>query len=208
MMTFDLERMLGLSGGSFFLYGQDGHGRGVTTEHAGDFQTVSNIDGPAFTQGREYWGLQPRADGRTTFKLGKQDANADFCALDSAASFINSSFGPVPNVPLPTFPDPSVGCATFFEPCEELWAGVGVYDGAPDGRTWGWSDWGDEGAVSVLELLLRPAFCDGLFPGGYHVGAWYHSGNFTDLGLGPRHSENYGYFLLAEQLLWKECCDA
>jgi len=46
--TFDMESILGWKGGTFFLHGQNGHGRGITDRHVGDNQVLSNIDAPDF----------------------------------------------------------------------------------------------------------------------------------------------------------------
>ncbi|QDU56511.1 hypothetical protein [Aeoliella mucimassa] len=55
ILDFDLEQIAGLSGGTFFLYGQQGHGSGITEDFVGDFQTISNIDAGDFSQVSEYW---------------------------------------------------------------------------------------------------------------------------------------------------------
>lgn len=47
MMTAELDQMGLAPGGTFFLYGQNGHGRGLTERHVGDFQVLSNIDAAA-----------------------------------------------------------------------------------------------------------------------------------------------------------------
>ncbi len=207
ILTFDLDRIAGMQDGIFFLYGQEGHGRGITGEFVGDYQTLSNIDAPNFTQVSEYWWLQPLADGLVTFKIGKQDTNADFAVLDAAASFIQSSFGFPPNIPLATFPNPGLGSAVYLTPNEEWWFGCGVFDGAPDGRTWGFSDLGRGGALSLYEAIYRPAFAEGRLPGGYHVGGWYHSAEVNEIATGDPHSGNHGLYLLAEQFVWNESTD-
>lgn len=207
ILTADLDAIAGLTDGVFFLYGQEGHGTGLTADFVGDFQTLSNIDAPNFTQVSEYWWLQPVADGLLTFKVGKQDANADFCALDTAASFIGSSFGFIPTIPLPSFPNPAVGAAAYLTPAEAWWFGAGVYEGSPDGRTWGWSDLGRDGAFSIYEAIWRPAFVDGRFAGAYHAGAWHHSGEFTEIATGDPHAGNHGFYLCAEQFVWHESAD-
>ncbi len=207
ILTFDLDRIAGLQDGIFFLYGQEGHGRGITGEFVGDYQTLSNIDAPNFTQVSEYWWLQPVADGLVTFKIGKQDCNADFAALDAASSFIQSSFGFPPNIPLATFPNPGLGSAVYLTPNDEWWFGCGVFDGASDGRMWGFSDLGRGGALSLYEAIYRPAFAEGRLPGGYHAGAWYHSAEVNGIATGAPHSGNHGFYLLAEQFVWNESTD-
>jgi hypothetical protein len=50
VLTADLDEMGFFPGGTFFIYGQNGHGRGLTGEHVCDCQTFSNIDAPDFVQ--------------------------------------------------------------------------------------------------------------------------------------------------------------
>lgn len=204
ILTCDLDRMAGLKDGLLFVYGQEAHGKGITGDYVGDFQTLSNLDAPPLTQLSEYWWLQPFADGLLAFKVGKQDANADFCALDSAASFIGSSFGFIPTIPLPSFPHPALGSALYVTPTETLWFGAGVFDGSPNGETSGFEDLGSDGAFSIYEAIWRPAFHDGRFAGGYHAGIWHHSGEFEAIADGTPHHGNWGWYLANEQFLWHE----
>ena len=78
----------------------------------GDYQMVDNIDaGEEFTQVTEFWWEREFIDGLVTVRLGKQDANAEFSVVDLGGDFINSSFGIVPNVPMPAWPDPAWACS-------------------------------------------------------------------------------------------------
>lgn len=125
-------------GGTFFLFAQDLHGRGISEDFVGDYQTLSNID--AFRnnmQVSEYWWERSLWDGFLTVRLGKQDANTEFAVVPVAMDFIGSSFGGPVNIPMPTYPDPALGVTTMFQVSEELSCNVGIYDGAADGRSWG-----------------------------------------------------------------------
>ncbi|MFA8021069.1 hypothetical protein ACEN2Q_25310 [Bremerella cremea] len=85
----------------------------MTTDYLGDYQTLSNLDSDPFTQISEYWWMQEFGEGDVWFKIGTQDANANFCPLDLAGDLVGSSFGLIPNVPKPTFPRPGMGLAGF-----------------------------------------------------------------------------------------------
>ncbi|MEZ6115010.1 MAG: carbohydrate porin [Pirellulaceae bacterium] len=203
-MTFDAEKILGIEGGSLFVYFEDGHGIGITNDFLGDFQTISNIDAGDLTQVSEYWWLQQFGENAWC-KLGKQDGNADFCASDLSGDFINSSFGLIPNVPIPTFPDPGVGFAGFWQTTEKLGIGSGVYDGSPDGRKWGWSGLGNEGYFWVTEVV---GICSQLDLT-WRWGNWWHTAETDVISAGAPASRdgNHGWYVIFDQILFREAED-
>ncbi len=213
-LTLDTEKLALWRGGTFFLYGQNGHGRGITEEHVGDIQVLSNIDAEDFTQVSEYWYEQVLLDGRLRFILGKQDCNAEFCALDYGADFINSSFGPMPTIPMPTFPDPALGAAVFAEAGKSLSVAAAIYDGAGQGGTSGFNTAfdGEGGAFSILELAWKPRLkSDGALRGNYRAGLWYHSDELEEIGAEsdpPSLCGNHGFYVALEQRLFKSADDA
>jgi hypothetical protein len=150
--TLDTERLGLWCGGTIFFYLQNGHGEGITEEHVGDVQTISNLDAHDFTQISEYWVEQSLFGDQLRIVLGKQDANADFGALDYGGDFINSSFGVIPTVPMPTFPDPALGAVAFLEPADWMALGAGMYDGAPDGGSSGFDTAfdGEDGGFGIV----------------------------------------------------------
>lgn len=208
-LTMDMDYLADIRGGTFFVYGQDLHGRGVTLDHVGDYQMLSNLDNPDnFTQVSEFWWQQEWADGLVWMKLGKQDANADFAALDLGGDFLGSSIGLIPTVPIPTFPSPGLGVAMFASLTETASIGGGVYDGAPDGRTWGFDTLGAGGSISILEFKIDPQLA--LFggkPAAYRVGAWHHSGDWDALDGSQTYSYNHGWYMAFDQLLLLEADD-
>lgn len=106
---------MGWNGTTFFIYLENGNGSGITESYVGDLQVLSNIDADNFTQISEYIIAHSFAGERLGIKVGKQYANVDINVADNAGDFINSSFGIMPNVPLPTFPDPGLGIAAFYD---------------------------------------------------------------------------------------------
>ena len=202
-VTADLDRIGFFPGGTLFLYGENGHGRGITERHVGDFQRLSNIDAPDFVQVSEYWWERGLFEGFLTVRLGKQDCNADFAVVQSAADFINSSFGFHPTIPMPTFPAPSMAAAAFFEITDWLSFDAGVWDGAPAIGNWGLSGTGV--TFSIYEVKATYDLF-GVLPGDAHIGLWYHSDQWDD--VAPNSAAtfrgNHGIHCEAEQRLFKE----
>jgi porin len=211
--SFDTERLGLWRGGSLFFYFQNGHGRGLT-EYVGETQLISNLDAHDFTQVSEYWLEQRLLGGRVRIKLGKQDANIDFAALDYGGDFIHSSFGPIPTVPMPSFPDPALGAAVFLDPADWMTLGAGVYDGAPDGGSSGFDTALDDkgGGFGIAELTLRTSLVgDASNSGAYRIGVWYHSDDVEEITGAPApeiFSDNHGVYLAFDQLLFAERVDS
>lgn len=219
---FDLSlsldtQALGLwDGGTLFLDFQVIRGESISSRHVDDLLALDNVDAPSRSQLSEYWFEQMFGDERWRLKLGKQDANADFGASDYAGEFLNSAAGLIPNIPMPTYPDPALGTAVFYTPVEWLQIGAGLFDADGDGTRSGFETafHGSADSFSVVELTLRPTLRlsgQGL-PGAYRVGGWYHGGEWdvfiNDLGgrLPPRtHRGNAGLYLVFDQLLYREC---
>ena len=210
-LTVDLDRFAPLLGGEFFLYFQEGHGRGISEPHVGDYQGASNIDFRDLTQLSEYWWRRTFCDDRLWFKLGKQDATNDFSSTDAGGSFCNNGFWNPYNIPLPVYPDPGLGLAAGWNLSDDWTFEAGLYDGAPGGRLSGFSTLGDNGAFAIAEASFHPLWPDEDLPlGAYRLGAWHHSGDFDELGLpSPREvGGNYGWYAACEQTLFRESSEA
>ncbi|MFH1998305.1 MAG: carbohydrate porin [Planctomycetota bacterium] len=209
IITLDTEKSGLWRGGKFFIYGQSGHGEGISKQHTGDLQTLSNIEAQRFNQISEYWLKQSFSDGRLRFKLGKQDANADFAACDFGADFLNSSFGIPPNVLIPIFPDPALGVASFVEPVAWLQIGAGIYDGGAKGRTSGFDTAfdGRDGHSAVAQVDYRLFLDDAELPfSTFRFGAWRHSANVEEFSESPqprKYSANHGVYFTADQILYR-----
>ncbi len=187
----------------------------------GDVQLFSNLDStisdterPQFTSIAEYWYEHLAFDQRVRFKLGKQDANADFALTDLGGEFVHSSFGLPPMIPLPTFPSQALGIATFVSLTETLIFGFGAFDGTlpsgPQGSRWGFDTLGHNGAITLYQLEWKPALgVNELYPTTIRWGMWHHSDQtvWTELTSNPNpitFNQNYGLWTTADQMIWRE----
>ncbi|MFA6472789.1 MAG: carbohydrate porin [Candidatus Latescibacterota bacterium] len=199
-ITIDTEKAGLWKGGELQLNYENGFGKGITNEYVGDLQVLSNIDAHDFSQISEYYVGQYFLEGRLYFKIGKQDANNDFNVAEPAKDFINSSFGLMPNVPLPTFPNPSLGITGTLSFHETMSLGAGIYDGKGKGGSWGFSTafCPDPEKCAVMEYgISHGFFCAGKLK----IGTWYHSGKYASLrGNKIRSSNNGGYLILEQKI--------
>ncbi len=195
-------------GGNFSVVLQNVRGGDISAV-VGDAQGISNIVGPPGTRFVEYFLVQEFAAGKAMLKVGKQDANADFVVSEGGGEFINSSFGIIPTVPLPTFPAPALGLMGAWQPSERIRFKAGVWDGAPalgSGSMTTAFD-GSGGTVAAAGVELQ-AFGGRILPGTYRLGVWQH--NEVELGADARLAVDEepvasadGIYFTIDQGLWR-----
>jgi porin len=207
--------------GRFFVYGQNLTGGIISPDYVGETQLFSNIDStvapgvrPYFTAVSEYWYEQYWMDDIFSVRVGKQDTNAIFALTDLGGEFVNSSFGAPPPIPMPTFPSSSLGLSTFVKLTDSATLGFGIFDGTaadgPQGVRWGFDTLGRNGAFSIYQAEFKPQFgLEAELPTTVRVGMWHHSNKnvWSEITASPNpitFSQNYGFFLTGDQMLWKE----
>lgn len=197
-MTLDFEKAGLWKGGSFFIYFENGHGESITDKYVGDLQVLSNLDARDFSQISEYYFTQVLPGDKMTLKIGKQNANANFCFTDNGSEFINSSFGIMPNVQMPIFPDPAIGFSAFFNISETLSLGGGLYDGAGNGGQWGFNTAFSSNAVSFS--VAEFGYCYSMKSRGkIKLGIWRHGGDYPEISGNGFKSSCMGNYLIIDQ---------
>lgn len=181
---------------------------GDISDVVGDAQGISNIVAPPGTRFAEYYFEQELADGKLAVKIGKQDANADFVVSDGGGEFINSSFGLIPTVPLPTFPAPALGVMGAWQVSDRIKVKAGYWDGAPalGSGSFGTAFDGSGGTVGAVDAEITP-FGGEILDGTYRIGVWRHSEveivTDTKDGLEPELGPAGGVYFTADQGLWE-----
>ena len=204
-LTIDGEHLLGWRGATLFLSGLGTHG-GHPSRLVGDAQGVSNLEAPAGGQLYEAWLQQNLFDNRVSTLAGRFDLNTEFYRLQSAALFLNGSFGVGPEFSQSgrggpsIFPDTSVGGRIAFKPFRDVVLRAAILDGEPVDRP----DGGErvfakgDGLLLVGEaaFLSRPVsqehplgrqFRIGRgaalrpYDGKLAVGGWYYTAKFDDI---------------------------
>ena len=180
-------------GASLYVGGGTTHGITPSEMFIGDYQVVNNIEAGnhAFM---EYFSLQ-QYFGKFSIKVGLQDMNENFAAIDAAGEYLNSSFGIHPaistNMSVAIFPLTGLGAELHYDINNNWHVQVAVYDGEipsfEDDNFYNlnWRLNKDEGALFIGEgQYIRDN-------GTYQLGAFYHTAE-----------KKYGFYVNAEQEVW------
>jgi len=176
-------------------------------ENVGAYQCINAYDAERnLNQISEYWYEQGFFDNKIQLKVGKQDAAYDFMALDLATNFVNNSHAYfMPNVPLPSYPDPALGLVLKINPTDWLSLRTGWYDGKAYGGSTGFNTAfdGSPEAFLIQEIGIRHNRNN--MPGTILAGGWLHTGHVDDLSdPGQEKGQSMGAYIEAEQMVWKK----
>jgi porin len=205
-LTFLLGPLIGWPNARVFILGLATHG-GAPSALVGDVQGVSSLQATPAVRLEEVWLQQNLLGNRLSLLAGRYDLNSEFYRLQSAALFVNGSFGMGPEfaqsgVAGPSvYPSTAVGARVAVKPGRDIVWRSAVLNGAPvnrpDGSTRLFAS--GDGALLVTELafLSRPDTARGephnprfrigrlLTPRPYDgkvaVGAWHYTARFPDL---------------------------
>ena len=232
-VTLLLRPLLGWRGARAFISVLGTHGR-TPDRLVGDVQGVSNIAATAGVHLEEAWLQQNLLANRLSLLVGRYDLNSEFYRLQSAAAFVNSSFGMGPEFAQSgasgpsIFPHTSVGARIDFKPSRNTVWRLAVLDGVPVDRprhARAIFASGD-GALFVGEmaLLSRPDTAVPMrgerfqigrgrarpYSAKVAIGGWYYTSSFPDLadtlsnGAPLRRRGSFGAYVLGDKTLWAQ----
>ncbi len=212
-VTIDTEKLLGWHGGTFQIAYQMQHGDNASHTLVGDAQNFSfGTDADGRSQLGKLWYEQKLFDDNLRIRVGKQDGNADFDALQNDVDFLNNSFSTSPTLYLmPSFPDNGMGIEAFYEPKSGFYAGVAVFDGSiAHGVELG--EYGPRHFFDCPNNLFLIAETGQSFklpisgrhlPGRIGLGGWYSTDHIDRLDGHGQKEGTGGVYLILDQLLWK-----
>ena len=95
LLNIDLDTLIGLKGLKFHAHAFQLHGRGVSVDHLGVFDTVTNYEATPSTRLFEVWMEQSLFDDKVSVRFGQMrvDYDGEFTLAPSAGLFISASFG-------------------------------------------------------------------------------------------------------------------
>lgn len=206
----DMERLAGIKGMKFVLYGLGNHG-GAPSEYVGDSLVTSNIEAPSTFKLYEAY-LQQHIDDNTAIIFGLRDLNADFYSTPSSGIFLNSSFGisssfSQTGVNGPSiFPQAAMAAYVKYESDTRFYFQAGAFNataGDPN-RPYGTHITTDNknGFLYIWEGGFAEE--EGDRPYKYSVGAWNYSEMHPSISAGGSDHVNSGVYFLADQNLTKQ----
>jgi porin len=234
-VSLDLEKLMGWTGTSFFVSANQYHGRGPSANLVGNLQLVSNIEATDDTKLYQLWLEQKLFGGRLTVRIGQEGANDQMMISQYSSLFLNSSFGfpglPAADLPSggPNYPMATPFVRAQFRATSKITLVGAVFNGDPAPTGTGDPQLRDKGGVAFRlndhilafsEVWFSIGQGDGAagLPGTYKLGAWYHSGHFSDQlrdttgqslasqtssGIPRSHSTGFAVYGIADQMVWK-----
>lgn len=189
----DLQRLFGWSGAKFHANAFNTHGDGLSREYVGNLMTVSTIEALNHTRLYEIW-VEQSFTQNFSLRLGQLGADTEFNTSSYADLFLNSTFGwPAiagSDLPAggPAAPLSAMGLRAKASPSDQLTLLLGMFDGNAAGPGAGDPQNLDPHGLNfrvndspLLMAELQYAYkLDPSRPGTVKLGAWVHTGNFSD----------------------------
>ena len=204
----DFDKLEMIKGGTFFTYFIGNSGHSPSNNYIGDYQVVNNIDTFSTFKLYEMWYQQNFMDDQLSVLFGVHDYNSEFDVLNYGINLIGSSFGMGPDiaqVPPSNFPSTTLGVRVRYEPTEDTYALLAVYDGFPGDATHQAGtrisfDKGD-GAFTAYEVGYMED--SEVTYKKFAVGGWYSTRTYDDFSETSRNN-NSGVYILTEAKLYDE----
>ena len=213
----DLEKLIGWHGARASTTWLWLSGRDASQDLVGNFLTISNIAGFNTLRCAELWLEQDFLGKQISLRVGQVTADSEFLVSDYAGLFINAEFGwtalvgsNMPNGGA-AFPVGAPGLRLAYSPNESFTFLSGAYQGnvfaqdvnrngfrwrldAQNGFTW----------MNEAQFYWGKADDRSLLPGFLKLGAWFQSGQYADALADSTSSGNSGYYLVLDQMLFRE----
>lgn len=217
-VDLDLEKLLGWKGAAIHANAYYVHGIGPTT-NTGSIFAVSNLEGFETVRLDELWIEQSLLDDKLKLKFGSIAADTEFFISDSAAGFLNGTFGWAGILATnmvqggPAYPLTSMGGRVAYAPNDNLSILAAVFNGSPadpfaddpqvsnrHGTDFRFGD----GALMIVEGAFK--YDIGL-PGTVKVGGWRQfnapEGIYANFRTGDPVSQDSGLYAIIDQQVWK-----
>lgn len=222
-MNAELERLLGMEGGTIYMHSEGTWPRRDVNEASigsafginGDFaprETFNVI---------ELWYQQTCLDDALQIRLGKIDMTGGFecrgCpvsfdgnmyANDENTQFINSALVNNPTIP---FPDYGLGAIAYWNPIESWYLSAGIADAQADKRETGFNTafHKEDYFIYMAETGITPHLdsAKGPLQGAYRLGVWYNPQPLMHSEADNTCRDNAGIYISCDQMVIRENAD-
>ncbi len=199
-LDLDSTKMKLYKGGKFHILYQVGN-KGVNSmEFLNSYSDLSSYDPmKSINQISELYYEHSFKDDIFNIKIGKQDANADFQALNNGFEFLNLSFSYLDNTPMPLYPSQQTGVRVRLKLPKEIYIQDGFYDGnLKIGANPKSFFTGENNYLNMTEVYKITHFKGK--EGKYLIGNWIKTGKY-DSYKDSTERNNYGFYFGFEQKL-------
>ena len=218
-LLFDLDKLVGLQGGSFLASVSQRSGTSLSREHVGNVFAIQQVYGGQTFHLIDLAYQQKLFDDRVEVRLGRIAAGDDFLTSPYDWLFMQNGFDGNPvgiffNSPgMTAYPNATWGALLKVRPTERTYVMGGVYNGDPAIRhiSHNGADMSMHGPMFVIgEAGYQRNGLPGDMGlvGNYRVGGWYDNSTYTDFeSAGHRTSPttakrgNWGLYTLDDQVL-------
>jgi porin len=210
-LFFDLDKIVGLKGGSVFTSFSERWGRSLSKDYIGNVFSTQQIFGFQTYRVIDVSYQQKLFDDRVELRLGRFAAMDDFLVSPYNFGFMSNAFCGNPFGILLDAPGMSAYYGTWaalvkVKPTIRSYVMTGVYNGDPTIR---------ENRYHGVNLSLKgPVFViseagyqinglpgDNQLLGNYKLGAWYDDAQLTDFETGAKRRGSWGFYALFDQVL-------
>jgi porin len=217
-VDLDLEKLLGWKGAAIHANAYYVHGIGPSTK-TGSLFAVSNLEGFETVRLDELWLEQSLLDDKLKVKFGSLAADTEFFISDTAAVFLNGTFGWAGILATnmvqggPAYPLTSMGARVAYAPNDDLTILAGIFNGSPanpyaddpqESNRHGTDFRFNDGALLIVEGAFR---YDVGLPGTVKVGGWRQfdapEGIYYNFKTKETLSQDSGLYAIVDQQIWK-----
>jgi len=221
----DLERMLGIGGGSLFILAEGSWptAEGINDEAVGSiFGVNDDAGGHRSIDVTELWYEQALLGDTVKVRVGKVDLTGGFACRGCAVAFDGSAFandetnqflnGALVNNPAIPFPDNGLGFAVYYQNPDDCWyVAVGAADAYADGRETGFRTGmhGEDDFFQIAEVGVTPAVegSHGPLQGAYRFGLWRDPQEKLNQRTGKLERRDTGCYVSFDQMIYRERSD-
>ena len=199
-IDFDSEKMNLYKGGRLHILYQAGNKGISSTQYLNTFTGISSYDPlEPLNQISELYYEHSIKDDLLNIRIGKQDANQDFQALNTGFEFLNVAFSYIDNTPMPLYPYQQMGVRARIKLPKDIYIQDGFYDGNLDIGAGPKSFFTGENNYINMAEVYKLANIKGK-EGKYLIGNWIKTGEYDSYKNTTEHS-NYGFYAGFEQKL-------
>jgi porin len=217
-LLFDLDKLVGLKGGSFLVSMSQRSGSSLSREYIGNVFTTQQVFGGQTFHLIDVAYQQKLLDEKLDFRVGRIATGDDFLVSAYDYLFMQNGFCGNPvgiffNAPgMTAYPNATWGARLKVSPTPRLYIMTGIYNGDPSIRDidHNGADFSMDGPVFVInevgyELNGLPG--ESQLLGNYKAGFWYDDSTFTDFrtvgfaGAPATQRGGWGFYGLFDQVL-------